>query len=267
MSSPLSFLSPTDSIDGSFLPFSPAETTYSSDDGDIIPETPHTEHAERDIFNHQHYNYDNSLFFSADDINQFASKSMNDLCFAASPIPQIYAPSSSDDKSSFSSSPSFASPSQPILATDPSESTRGKPEIETDPFDAAFAVVNEERVTHAPRILQTSFEEAARYSSRFPVGHLLHSAFVHNYDLGEELGSGGYGFVMTAYHRQHGYEVAVKFIIKSKISEHAWMEDATYGRLPTEVMLLSLVDHPTIVKCLDLYEDSFCFYLVRYGQG
>ncbi|KAF7966390.1 hypothetical protein HWV62_38863 [Athelia sp. TMB] len=66
---------------------------------------------------------------------------------------------------------------------------------------------------------------------------------------------------MTAYHREHGYEVAVKFIIKSKISEHAWMEDATYGRLPTEVMLLSLVDHPNIVKCLDLYEDQFCFYL------
>ncbi|KZP34519.1 Pkinase-domain-containing protein [Athelia psychrophila] len=108
---------------------------------------------------------------------------------------------------------------------------------------------------------------SARYSARFPAGHLLHSTFVHNYDLGEELGSGGYGFVMTAYNREHGYEVAVKFIIKSKISEHAWMEDATYGRLPTEVMLLSLVDHSNIVKCLDLYEDQFCFYLVQELHG
>lgn len=40
------------------------------------------------------------------------------------------------------------------------------------------------------------------------------------------------------------------------------MEDKVLGRLPTEVMLLSLVNHENIVKCLDLFEDATFFYLV-----
>lgn len=76
------------------------------------------------------------------------------------------------------------------------------------------------------------------------------------------MGAGGYGFVMTARHRTEGHEVAVKFIIKDKVPEHAWWDDEVYGRVPTEVMLLSLVNHENIVKCLDLFEDDVYFYLV-----
>ncbi|KAF9820425.1 hypothetical protein IEO21_01434 [Rhodonia placenta] len=66
---------------------------------------------------------------------------------------------------------------------------------------------------------------------------------------------------MTARHRTEGHEVAVKFIVKEKVPEHAWWEDPQVGRVPTEVMLLSLVDHPGIVKCLDLYEDEVYYYM------
>jgi hypothetical protein len=69
---------------------------------------------------------------------------------------------------------------------------------------------------------------------------------------------------MTARHRAEGHEVAVKFIIKKKVPDHAWVEDETIGRLPTEVMLLSCIDHENVVKCLDLFEDSLYFYLVRF---
>ena len=68
--------------------------------------------------------------------------------------------------------------------------------------------------------------------------------------------------MMTAYHRTEGHEVAVKFIIKDKVPEHAWMEDDVVGRLPTEVVLLSFVQHDNVVKCLDLFEDLLYFYLV-----
>lgn len=68
--------------------------------------------------------------------------------------------------------------------------------------------------------------------------------------------------MMTARHRTEGHEVAVKFIIKDKVPEHAWWDDEVYGRVPTEVMLLSLVNHENIVKCLDLFEDDVYFYLV-----
>ena len=100
------------------------------------------------------------------------------------------------------------------------------------------------------------------YSSRFHHEHVLNPFFVQHYHLEDELGAGGYGFVMTARQRAHGHEVAVKFIIKDKVPDHAWWEDDTYGRVPTEVMLLSLVNHENIVKCLDLFEDEVYFYLV-----
>ena len=104
--------------------------------------------------------------------------------------------------------------------------------------------------------------KASAYSRRFPRGHFLNPEFVHWYHLGDELGAGGYGFVMTAIHRLERREVAVKFIIKAKVPEHAWMEDKAARRVPTEALLLGLLDHPNIVKCLDLFEDELYFYLV-----
>lgn len=105
--------------------------------------------------------------------------------------------------------------------------------------------------------------KARIHSSQFPEGHQLNQNFVQTYQLEDELGSGGYGFVMTAYHRTEGHEVAVKFIIKDKVPEYAWMEDDVVGRLPTEVVLLSFIQHENVVKCLDLFEDPLYFYLVR----
>ncbi|KAI0661349.1 kinase-like protein [Cubamyces menziesii] len=105
------------------------------------------------------------------------------------------------------------------------------------------------------------------YSPRFHPEHTLNPFFVRNYRLEDELGAGGYGFVMTARHRTDGHEVAVKFIIKDKVPEHAWWEDEMFGRVPTEVMLLSLVNHENIVRCLDLFEDDVYFYLVQELHG
>ncbi|TFK75454.1 kinase-like protein [Pluteus cervinus] len=109
--------------------------------------------------------------------------------------------------------------------------------------------------------------EAFLYSRYFKSGHLLNPYFVIDYQLEDELGSGGYGFVMTARHRKKGHEVAVKFIIKDKVPESGWMEDHELGRLPTEIVLVSLISHENIVKCLDLYEDELYFYLVQELHG
>ncbi|RPD78060.1 kinase-like protein [Lentinus tigrinus ALCF2SS1-7] len=109
--------------------------------------------------------------------------------------------------------------------------------------------------------------EGRLYSARFHPDHLLNVHFVRHYLLEDELGAGGYGFVMTARHRTEGHEVAVKFIIKDKVPEHAWWDDEVYGRIPTEVMLLSLVNHENIVRCLDLFEDDVYFYLVQELHG
>lgn len=104
--------------------------------------------------------------------------------------------------------------------------------------------------------------DAAAFSTQFPEGHQLNADFVKAYQLQDELGCGGYGFVMTAFERIERREVAVKFIIKAKVPDHAWMEDEAYGRLPTEVVLLSCINHENIVKCLGLFEDDLYFYMV-----
>lgn len=108
---------------------------------------------------------------------------------------------------------------------------------------------------------------ARQFSSNFPEGHQLQSQFVEAYQLQDELGSGGYGFVMTALDRYDGFEVAVKFIIKDKVPEHSWINDPTFGRLPMEVVILSFVNHESVVKCLDVFEDSIYFYLVQELHG
>jgi hypothetical protein len=105
------------------------------------------------------------------------------------------------------------------------------------------------------------------YSPRFPEDHKLLETFVHDYHLCDELGSGGYGFVMTAVDRQENVEVAVKFIIKEKVPEQAWMEDEVYGRIPIEVLVLHLVEHENIIKCLEFFEDELFFYLVSHACG
>ncbi|KAJ3532123.1 hypothetical protein NMY22_g7873 [Coprinellus aureogranulatus] len=108
---------------------------------------------------------------------------------------------------------------------------------------------------------------ACNYSGHFPAGHQLVPEFVDTYQLEDELGAGGYSFVMTARDRFDGYEVAVKFIIKEKVPEHCWINDPAYGKLPMEVVVLSYVNHDNIVKCLDVYEDPLYFYLVQELHG
>ncbi|KAI9572053.1 kinase-like domain-containing protein [Boletus coccyginus] len=105
------------------------------------------------------------------------------------------------------------------------------------------------------------------YSPRFPPGHYLNPAFGRVYLLGDELGSGGYGFVMTALHRRHQSEVAVKFVIKAKVPEQAWINHDTLGRIPIEIMLLRIINHESIIKCLDVFEDDLFFYVVQELHG
>ena len=100
------------------------------------------------------------------------------------------------------------------------------------------------------------------HSPKFRPQYRLIKEFVEIYQLEDELGSGGYGFVMTALHREERREVAVKFIIKSKVPARSWVHDDIIGKLPTEVVVLCLVDHENIVKCLDIFEDSEYIYLV-----
>ena len=105
--------------------------------------------------------------------------------------------------------------------------------------------------------------DATMYSHRFPSRHRLDERFARSYVLREEIGSGGYGFVMVASRRDGLGDVAVKFIIRKKVPTHAWVQDSKLGRLPTEIWLLSRIRHPNIADFLEYFEDNVYYYLVR----
>ena len=103
---------------------------------------------------------------------------------------------------------------------------------------------------------------ASQYSSEFPSEYHLLQTFSQRYSLHEQLGSGGFGFVMVGRERISGMEVAVKFMLREKVPPHCWVIDPVLGRVPTEVAILRTLDHPGIIKLLRLYQDSTFIYLV-----
>ncbi|KAL1917176.1 uncharacterized protein VTP21DRAFT_4832 [Calcarisporiella thermophila] len=105
-------------------------------------------------------------------------------------------------------------------------------------------------------------------SPRDLLGHTLHPEFVQKYELGQELGSGGFGFVLAARRISDSCEVAVKFITRDRVPSRNWIWDPTLCvEVPIEIFVLQRVEHPAIVKYLDSYWDDRFFYLVMELHG
>ena len=64
-----------------------------------------------------------------------------------------------------------------------------------------------------------------------------------------------------------GREVAVKFILRAKVPRHGWVNDPELGLVPIEIAILSRVDHDSIVRMEDFYQDEKFFYLVMELHG
>lgn len=95
----------------------------------------------------------------------------------------------------------------------------------------------------------------------------LHPDFAANYTIADELGSGGFGFVVSATRNADRRPVAVKFIWKTKVPTHGWVRDPKLGVIPLEAFVLRVVDHPSVVKFIDLFDDEDFFYLVMEMHG
>ena len=119
---------------------------------------------------------------------------------------------------------------------------------------------------HQPQPIYRSLTRNA-FNSEIAAHHLqswpLNGDFIRRYELGDELGAGGFGFVCSAYQTGFenalGVEVAVKFIFKDRLHE------ADYGFIcdePVESYVLKRCRHPNIIAFLALFEDSRFFYLV-----
>ncbi|KAJ3072641.1 hypothetical protein HDU98_003219 [Podochytrium sp. JEL0797] len=91
----------------------------------------------------------------------------------------------------------------------------------------------------------------------------LNRHFLQQYELVSQIGVGGFGFVCGARRREDGLLVAVKFIVKQRVRDWVDEDDEENGRrVPMEVYLLMQIDHPSIIKYIDSFEDPKYFYLI-----
>ncbi|GAA6063773.1 hypothetical protein JCM10212_005562 [Sporobolomyces blumeae] len=116
-------------------------------------------------------------------------------------------------------------------------------------------------------------------SGRALLHHRLHPLFESSYNLREELGSGGFGFVVRAERQVDGLSVAVKFIERAKIPAHGWVKSRSWGEtagltqphgpklVPMEAFVLRSIRHEGVVAFIDLFEDDKYFYLVMEHHG
>ncbi|CAO3682185.1 unnamed protein product [Rhizopus stolonifer] len=95
----------------------------------------------------------------------------------------------------------------------------------------------------------------------------LHPEFLANYTIGQELGSGGYGFVVSAREKKTGVERAVKFIYRHMVPAHNWVKDRTLGQIPMEVYVLKNIRHSNIIGYVDFYQDHYFCYFVMEMHG
>ncbi|NXD03753.1 PIM1 kinase, partial [Certhia familiaris] len=82
------------------------------------------------------------------------------------------------------------------------------------------------------------------------------------YQLGPQLGSGGFGTVFSGTRLSDGSPVAIKRIFRKKVLQWGELPDGT--RVPMEIVLLEKVGSGchNIVQLLDWFELPECFMLV-----
>ncbi|XP_059357319.1 PAS domain-containing serine/threonine-protein kinase-like isoform X2 [Carassius carassius] len=83
------------------------------------------------------------------------------------------------------------------------------------------------------------------------------------------IGKGAFGFVWLAARRIDEQEVVVKFIRKSAVVSEGWVDDPDLGRVSQEVAILVRLQHPNIVKVLEVFENERFFQMVmeKHGDG
>ncbi|XP_030629304.1 PAS domain-containing serine/threonine-protein kinase [Chanos chanos] len=93
--------------------------------------------------------------------------------------------------------------------------------------------------------------------------------FSEEYRRVRAVGKGAFGFVWQACRRTDGEEVVVKFIKKSKIMRECWLDDPDLGSVSQEIAILSRLQHPNIVRVLEVFENRDFFQMVmeKHGEG
>ncbi|NXA91329.1 PASK kinase, partial [Melanocharis versteri] len=93
--------------------------------------------------------------------------------------------------------------------------------------------------------------------------------YAKNYNTLSLIGKGSFGFVWSARSKKDHQEVVVKFIWKERVLEDCWVDDPDLGRVTQEIAILLKLQHPSIIKVLDVFENECFFQLVmeKHGSG
>jgi len=92
-----------------------------------------------------------------------------------------------------------------------------------------------------------SFEEFLDYYNKFVARHRSQCAELYNV-TDHVLGSGAFGVVLRGTRVDNGHGVAVKRLVKEKIQD-------SVALLHNEIAVWEALDHPHLVKLLDVFED------------
>jgi len=95
----------------------------------------------------------------------------------------------------------------------------------------------------------------------------LSKYFNKHYIIGDLLGDGAFGFVLTAIRISDSVEVAIKFISKSKIPEDSWVDDPHIGRVPQEIAILNSINHPNIINFVEYINEEDYILLITELHG
>ncbi|NWH76886.1 PASK kinase, partial [Piaya cayana] len=115
----------------------------------------------------------------------------------------------------------------------------------------------------------TSLFETSRRTEELEALRACEGEYANNYSTLSLVGKGSFGFVWTARGKKDHQEVVVKFIWKERVLEDCWVDDPGLGRVTQEIAILSKLQHPNIIKVLDVFENEQFFQLVmeKHGSG
>ncbi|KAM9615693.1 PAS domain-containing serine/threonine-protein kinase isoform 2-T3 [Morphnus guianensis] len=118
-------------------------------------------------------------------------------------------------------------------------------------------------------IRSTSLFENSRRAEELEGLRACEGEYAKNYNTLHLIGKGSFGFVWTARGKKDHQEVVVKFIWKERVLEDCWVDDPDLGRVTQEIAILLKLQHPSIIKVLDVFENEHFFQLVmeKHGSG
>ncbi|NXN22450.1 PASK kinase, partial [Nycticryphes semicollaris] len=116
-------------------------------------------------------------------------------------------------------------------------------------------------------IRSTTFFESSRRAEELEGLRACEGEYAKNYNTLSLIGKGSFGFVWTAMGKKDHQEVVVKFIWKERVLEDCWVDDPDLGRVTQEIAILLKLQHPNIIKVLDVFENANFFQLVMEKHG